>query len=310
MARTRRKNKNNKNKNSPLARRNPATAMRQAAMQGMSQQAVEYLRLLSDPCHGKLVQAPYAGMGSSMLVRTTDYYQFPVISGAAATGFVDLLLEWTPWNYPVAFVSGSKETGAVGSVSMTNKEPFIGNFILSPVVNSYRPIAGCLKWIPTGPVAGRGGLVGLAYSASKTIANGDIVTPEIALSVAQKVDSNGSAQHEIRWLPSFGDERFSKYDETNINGAGSIQFIGKGIDAVGGAPNGVLELTVVWEWVPVVANSITSSPAAPSSTTLQSVLSRIKDVGAFLRGANNAIHMGMSLVGDYTGTKGPAMLQY
>lgn len=273
---------------------------------GMTPQAMDYLRLLADPCHAKLVPAPYAGVGSSLVVRTTDYYNFTAATGATGSEPARFIAEITPWNYPSGITAGNVITGSISLVTPTDNFP--SNFIQIPSVHSYRPIAACVKWIPTGPVAGRSGLIGMSYNPSKVTNAGDVAAVDQALSTCQSVASNGSVQHEMIWLPSFGDERFSKYDEVNINGAGSILLVGQDIDAKNGAPYGTVEITIVWEWVPSYGASVTSSSAAPSSTTLQQVLSSIKDISAFIRGGARAVSMGYTFLSRFGENKSNSFL--
>lgn len=272
----------------------------------MGLQAQEYLRLLADPCHAKLVPAPYAGVGSSLVVRTTDYYDIPTAASTTGSAPVKFVVEVTPWNYPSGITSGSASLGSIALSTVS--DPFPSNFVETPAVHSFRPVAACIKWIPTGPVANRSGLIGMTYSPSKVTSNGDITSSETVLSTCQMVNSNGSVQHECIWLPSFGDERFSKYDEVNINGAGSVLIVGQGVDAIAGSAFGVVEITIVWEWVPSYGASVTSSSATPSATTLQQVLASIKDVSAFVRGGARAVSMGYNLISRFGENKANAFL--
>lgn len=263
----------------------------------------DYMKLLSDPCNAKLVPAVYAGMGSSLLVRTTDYYKFPS-DGSGVAANQNFIFEFTPWNYPTCVQAG---TNGTNSVTISQQTPFLTNFVTASTVRAYRPIACCVKWIPTGPTSGRSGVIGMAYNPSRTQTAGP-VTVTATLPLCNKVDSNGSTQHEILWLPSFGDERFGANGEVNITGAGSVLVVGEDVDGYDGLANGLIECTVVWEWIPESGRSISSSVAAPAATTLQQVLSAIKDVNSFVTKGARAVTMGYNLISRYSEQRGNSFL--
>ncbi len=270
----------------------------------------DYMRLLTDPCAGPITRPPYTGSGSSYLVRTTNFYQ-PQLSGPLSN--VDIVLEFTPWNAPAMLLTGSAAPGSDPTISSFNLSSFITN---TTFVQTYRPVAACAKWVPSGAIAQRAGQVGLGYSASRTYSNGAVVSGFDALSRCMKVDPNGSVAHEINWLPSFGDERFGGNGEANIAGAGSCQIVLKGVDTVtlgsNVAPNGYFEFTVVWEWEPALGGTSTNivpSVIPPTRVTLQDVLSGIRDVGSVLfRHAGLARSAYQYAVGA-SAMRGPAMLE-
>lgn len=244
----------------------------------------DYLRLLGDPCSGPITRAPYTGSGSSYLVRTTQIYQPQVGTGS---GIVDVVLEFTPWNTPNVFTTASTTTGGTMVLSPYNVDCFVTN---QAVVYAYRPIAACMKFVPTGPISTRQGQLGMSYSPSKTYLASTNLTARSALAACMRKDAIGSVAHEANWLPSFGDERFGGNSEANIVGAGSIQMVVLGADtASNGYLNGYFEATVVWEWEPAIhdssgipASGLVPSTMPPTATTLQSVLSSIKDIGRFV----------------------------
>lgn len=282
-----------------------------------------YLNLLSNPCTGRLVPAPYVGVGSSYMVRTVN--NLPLYFGATlpagTKGKVDFAVDFTPWNCPAAL------TYAVGSAGVTMPNSYSGhtlsNFVtMTDVVKSYRPIASCFKFVPTGAIADRSGVIGLAYSPNKMMATNVPYKATDLLGSCQRRDATGSVEHEVTWLPSFMDERFGTNGETNMNGCGTCHIVGKDVDAVADGTNvnvsGYLEMTVVWEWEPADPistgryNGTVPSMSTPSPVPLNTVLSYLGDIGNFaLKHAVPAV--GRAAYAYAVGTslrRGHAMLTY
>jgi hypothetical protein len=266
----------------------------------------DYYQMLADPCNAPLSPAPYAGMGSSLLVRTVDYFTPSVASGGS---LVDFVYEFTPWNFPTGLAGWTSTPAATtGTIALQSFDNFVTNGVIA---RSYRPVAACLKWIPNGPISSRAGIVGMAYSPGKEVITGTTgLAVTSYLTAAQEVASNGSINHEVVWLPSFADERFAGVTEPNQSGCGSILIAGSGIDAAGGTAKGLLEMTIVWEWVPITGGGISATIHAPPKFTLQSVLASIRDVGKFVHRASHMGTIAYNLVDDYIRPRGDPFLTY
>lgn len=273
--------------------------------------ASSYLRMLRDPCSAQLVRAPYTGTSSAYLVRTVNTY----VPSGPQVPYMDYVYEVTPWNFPNPLISGGAPSGT--SFTLSNNVA-LSNFVTNPnVVRTYRPIAACLRWVPSGPIGARAGVVGMGYSPARTYESGLTVNALQVLGTTMKQDANGSVDHNIVWLPSFGDERFGGNGETNILGAGSMQLVLSGIDTVDngtGVSNnlaGYIEVTVVWEWEPISSSQMGVVPSAASATrfTLQDVLSRIPDVGSFVLGkaADMAGRLAYQYAAGASSRRGPGM---
>lgn len=255
---------------------------------GMSELAVaqrDYISMLSDPCRGPIVRAPYGGVGSSYVIRTTDMFQITVTG--TNTSYVDFAWEYTPWNAPTVQAVSVTTSGGSGAVVSGSVNNFITN---TTVVKAYRPVAACVKVTPTGTYSGRAGVIGLSYSPNKQLKVGDTISPSTLLGQQQRVATNGSEQHEVLWLPSFGDERLATNGEANVNGVGSIIVVGRNIDAVAGVnstANVIIEATTIWEWVPCENNSSTGTGISDAlgknlGMSLNEALRPIKDFGKFV----------------------------
>jgi hypothetical protein len=285
----------------------------------MSSQSVNqsWLRLLRDPCGGSIVPAPYEGTGSGYFVRTVNIQPVTVGGLSSIPTAVDFAVEATPYNMNTPFAAASQVTG--GSLAFSDST--VGNFITNySVVKSFRCVAACFKWVPSGPISLRSGVIGRVYSPAKTITPGDSTNGSIMLASMPHQEANGSVIHEVRWLPSFNDERFSSTAEVNANGVGSMSICGVNIDCTttGVSPNivatanGYLELTCAWEWEPHLGggtNGIAASTLTTTGGTVRDTLSAIRNLGDFLYGNGPAIMAtGYSLAAGVSRmTRGPSM---
>lgn len=311
-AKARRKS-NGKAKPSP---RKPRTKV--AAMYGvMADPRVRaWDQLLRDPCAAPLAHPCYTGVDSGYLVRTVDFVT-PSYSGSGLTPgnvVVDSIFQFTPFNYSATTGVVSVTAVGGGSLGTTAGTGFATNFINTNTVARYRPVAMCVRWIPTGAYSNRAGLVASGYTTGMVVTaptfSGNIgtITAEV-----QKQAPNGSEMHEVRWLPTAVDENFTNTVAATNTGAGSIVFALRGVDgtqiATGGTANGFFQITTAWEWVPAGTTGLSVAPRPPLPYTSQQVLGTIKDFGSFIyhgiRTANelmSASRGGMQLLSGGYGT--------
>lgn len=293
------KNKIRSNQNPPFtARRNaPSKSGRiKPGGIGFGTDLAGYYKLLADPCGGALVRAPYVGIGSGLVVRTRQMYAPELLGATDALTSMDFAYEVTPFNAPTAATYGGNYSGGGLTLQPLFDNCFVTN---TSVVKGFRPIACCVKWVPNGPIASRRGTIGYGYSPCKTVNSGDTYNSRELLSGCAITAANGSAVHETKWLPSFEDERFGSVIETDINGAGSVLYVGVNVDCTSTGsgsswvvvPNGYLEVTTVWEWEPATGKASRLVPATspPSRSTLNEVLSRIGDIGRFVYGSVDTV---------------------
>jgi hypothetical protein len=275
-------------------------ARRVGASPGMGKAAGDWLRLLADPCTGELCRPCYTGADSGYLVRTLDYQQVTGVCAGTPGAIIPAqgIAQFTPFNWSTT--SGARLNGTPsGGAGVALVETGFTNFITtnSGSVRRYRPVAACLKWVPTGPYASRSGVVGWAYTTGTTYSAGAIVAANAALSLVQHSSPNGSEAHECRWMPTQIDETWTQTAVADSESAGTVTLVLFGTDATVQSSgtsfnmNGYIEITVVWEWLPQDTGSagssgITAAARAPLPFTSQQVLSQVKDMGAFLfRGA-------------------------
>jgi hypothetical protein len=270
----------------------------------MENPAQRWLQLLRDPCAGNLVQPCYTGTDAGYLVRTTDNISLSATGAGLAVGATyacsafmsysptamcniglgnqaDLCGAYAPGGAdPVTVLSAGEVNAAITTYPMN----FI-NGTNSPVYR-FRPVAACLRWVPTGPYGTRSGVVSLGYSAGNMFNRASTVFYTNVQSLMQHYAPNGSEPHEVRWLPTIVDERFTTNDASPVGG-GTIGLMLRGVDGVAASAtavsiNGFVEVTTVWEWTPAPGSGLVLAPKLPPPYTTQDVISGIRDLGSFL----------------------------
>jgi hypothetical protein len=249
--------------------------------------ASKWRNLLRDPCGAEMAPPCYAGADTGYLIRTVDMIH-PIGTGSGFTAagspyYLDASFQYTPFN-------ASASSGLLNYLPGTTAMNPTGtqNFITSTgAAKRYRPVAACMKFIPTGPYGARGGMVGSAYSAGQVEVFPDTFTPISMIPECQHVCPLGSEPHEVRWLPTAVDENFTNVNMTSNTGAGTINMILIGADwaynsATQVTLNGYLELSTVWEWIPANLSGVNIAPRSPSPYTSQQILATIGDMGKFL----------------------------
>lgn len=292
---------------------------------------------LRDPCGSELAHPCYSGTDQGYLVRTVETrtvsYTGTLPFTIGQLGFVDCVYQYSPGS-----TSSSKGvtvcTAARGlAATLSEQGPGVGMLSVNTVVEQYRPVASCLRWVPDGPYGYRAGSVGLGYSPSRQYQAGDSVTALGALRQCSEIATNGAPRrdapgHEVRWLPGSNDGGWITYDASSVpTNTASMYLVLSGIDATATSTtqmtaNGYIELVTIWEWTPAIGTQATAAPRAPIPYTTQEVLATIGDMGAYLfagvRKAGSgvvqaAVNEGMRyLTAGYGGsrTRGPPFITY
>lgn len=276
--------------------------------------AAAWDRLLRDPCSAQLAAPCYGGSDTGYLLRTTEIFQ---PTSASATGLspgtiypADYQFYYAPWNLSTT-TGCALATSIPGSTQVTYNGLGFTNFITDNTsVRQYRPVATCLKWLPSGPYSSRQGTVGVMYSSGSVATVGTNTVPiGDALASCLARAPNGSCAHEIRWLPTRVDEEFTTVSQQSATGVGTVGLVLSGVDAVATttgtfAINGRVEITTVWEWVPRISTGIGIAPKAPLPFTSQQILGSIGDMGAYLLHGVRVAGRGMvnSLVQEFSRT--------
>jgi len=249
-----------------------------------------YDRLVRDPCGAPFASPPYPGGGSGYLARFTfnlapRFFTSTGTVGSSTVGNFAYQIQPSQLPYYVfAGSTGGTTTPTFGGTNVT------GSFLSSSVLRGYRPVAACAKWVPTGAIANRAGMIAVGYEGGFTKIGGDSGTPaDIAALAAGLLERapNGSSAHEVRWLPTSYDETYGIGSPNVVYGSGTIYVAGVNVDCVYDTTttltaNGYVELTIVVEWIPAVSSGLAVAPEAPPAFTSQQYQSTIKDIGSFL----------------------------
>jgi hypothetical protein len=263
----------------------------------MSEMA-KYINLLNDPCSGEFSPPPYAGTDSGYLIRTQEIIQVQAAITGGVTGQVipiDAGIQVIPTAYNTGATAGLAYVAGSAGVSFILPSQISTSWAVSASVRKVRPVAACLKFLPTGPYATRQGVVGVGYSggciALPNTEGGTVTSAGQLLTAANFVAPVGATSHEVKWLPCSVDEAFSDVATTdNSSLAGGTMFMGlQNVDAICISStvaqlNGYFEATIVWEWLPKVADGLVPAPRKPLPFTTQQALSTIGDIGSFLFG--------------------------
>lgn len=273
----------------------------------------QYLSMLADPCNAEFARAPYGGTGSGYVMRCKTI--IPISSGShtdATTSVSSGVVTIVP-GLGVYYIAHNR-VGQTGEYYQS----FVNDFITaegdnSGIVQKYRVLAACAKFVPTGTYANRRGSVGRTYSPGGQESYSGIITekvnPLLALGGCNRVSPAGSEEHEVRWLPGFEDQSWTS---TNDHGAtqdaygadhASLSIVLESVDSThsggtGGqsnwtiSVNGYIEYTAIYEWVPDLSRatpgatdtkaSVPPIIAKPPSFTLNEAMRAIGDLGSFV----------------------------
>lgn len=300
------KKKQSKASNGMGNNRNGGSGMRRSSPT-LEPAARDWLRLVGDPCRGALTSPPYPSTDTGYLIRTVDVFN-PVAATIAggvvgSTIFVDAYAQYSPSNVSVSTGNVVGGTANVGGTFTLTTNGFT-NFITSTAaVKRYRPVACCLKFIPSGPYASRAGTIGVSYTPSSALNTGDTTGSTGLVSLAQFTCPVGSQEHEVKWVPTSDDAAFTTVSAPVIQACGSVSVVLRGIDATvisatGYSVNGYFEATTVWEWVPISSQALSTPVRAPMATTVQAILATVPDISTFLTTPlmHTALGMGMRYV--------------
>jgi len=263
-----------------------------------------YDMLIRDPCGAPFARPPYAGGNSGYFTRVTVNFSPAVIGlsgltpGSDQTGLY-YALAVQPIQFPNILIAGATAAIATNTYAQTL---LTGTFLQNAAVKEYRPVSFCLKWVPTGPVVKRSGMVALGYSAGAVKDNGSNASIQNIGSLAATAlerCTNGSSAHEIRFLPTPADEQYdigSLVSSPYRNAATLFCVLantdGVATNATTVALNGFFELTGVFEWLPEGSSSVSTAPQPPPPFTSQEYQSTISDIGDFLlRGVRSATEL-------------------
>nr|WRQ65493.1 hypothetical protein [Tolivirales sp.] len=270
-------------------RRRPRNRGRQRGIVNyFTKEMLDYDRMVRDPCAANMAYPPYSGTDTGYLVRITEQIIPPaaVASGLTSgnTYPTNIYCQIVPKNFP-AILIGSAGNANPSVAAVANN----GIFLATGTVRSYRPVAACLKWVPTGPMLARQGVVGVGYSTSPPLFVSGLAIIGTLISQTLERVPNGGGPHEVRWLPTQDDEDFigSNLAIATSPSSGTLFAVCNGVDgtavsATSLQPDGFFEYTSVYEWIPGPTAGLTVAPKTPLPFTTQQHQSSIEELGDYL----------------------------
>lgn len=247
---------------------------------GLDRQAIMYRNLLRDPCGAPMVAPPAAGPSSGLFVRQR-YFQpltTTAVTNKTSQSFVAVL---QPAKGVLKYASQSQ--------GWQTLDLEVG-LLASTICRSYRCVAACMKWIPTGSVMNRSGLISSGYvldEVDTTTTVSDATAVDWQMLCAKSISNTGNGEPiEARWVPSGPEDvEFRARGVTYNADTGTVLMVGRDVDYTTGTTaqaNGYLEVTIVYEWVPTSGAGIVAPLQVGTKSTMQQVLSTIGNLTQFV----------------------------
>lgn len=257
---------------------------------------MDYRNLLLDPCSAKMIGPVGSTIGTGLFAR---YRQFvtPVVDGEATSMTAALRID--PNKHQIAWGAATAYNVPM-SVNFTSTS--FG--ILTPgTARAYRIVAACIKWVPTGAVLYRSGVVRSIVSREFTTISGRTMGDIAPL--ASHTATNGSEPHEVVYFPSDDDLEFRTPAEATAGSNGSSICLAvdnvdcsiSSLPTVQSTARGYFDVTWVAEWMPEFGTGMTTSIVPPTTTTLAQLYDTVKPFAAIA--ANAAMRMAFNKAMGY-----------
>jgi len=267
--------------------------------------AVAWLRLLNDPCYGRLTHPVYPGADGGYLSRFESEYTFGTSVGqtAGVIGFI-------PGTLPNSVFNGFGISDATAVNLGDNSASFgPGYNYLRGVANSVRCVSACMQVAWPGSELNRQGFVTLGQSTGAVIAeaaNGfgaTAVTPASLRPLCHLRTRMPETMAEVKWRPTLSDAQWhdplvpATYGRLNEAGALVATFANLPLDGSGNGVGVRVRFIVTYEWIPRGAQGLTSGfdDRARSANSLDDVINTLDRNGpdwAYMIGRATSV-MGM-----------------
>jgi hypothetical protein len=242
--------------------------------------ALEYARLLSDPCNAKLVNGIAMGSNGTLVVRLeADQILFSDTSTCGSY--------FWPCSFNTAFTF-STATDGTGAVFAENSVTAPGQSFIAANASSARCIAACAQVMFPGTELNRSGVVGLGVVPASAVTNalpaarggqGSSTTTQFTRQLCQMTERMPDTMSEIIWRPGQSDGDLIDYVALNqAAGETAQEFSGHNgiLISIAGIPplTGVRIRTVgIFEYTPKLGiGNIATVETSSSSNTLNDVL--------------------------------------
>ncbi len=256
--------------------------------------ALDYARLLSDPCNGPLVHPIYAGADAGFLFRAESINTV----GTAPTDTC-VVFHWTPGylnsNDTDCLVATASAPGNLAGMTPQPYSP--GKTFVNTNARGLRCIAACVKVSYPGTESARSGRLHFGGTHSGVLDSGATASVDIVAPMLNNHTRTPATDIELIWKPSDGDQLFT--DPTASASAVIKDTRASLTVAAAGLPAGVglvFHMTAVYEWTPATSLGVGQNPTgkARSRNTLDNVADFLIASGErFVRQAGSGMGSGL-----------------
>lgn len=246
-------------------RRAPGTLM-------VDKGAMDHVKLMADPCEGRLVPAAYPQPGGGAIQRFRG-----VITVGAGAGETAGFFHWSP--AVNEYIANGAATGAT-NYTPTPATVFPGLAFTAGTGNSaltFRCLAACARVITNASEMNRSGVIyagqtNLAYYGNNAGSQTNVNTSVSGLPVSARMP----AKHlEVLWVPGESDQIFRSDEASSSFGLGQGVTVNSVSFGFVGAPSGTgvtVEVTAVYEINYNANGNVVSSPGPITATPWTQVL--------------------------------------
>lgn len=274
--------KRNKKNKSKRMNKTKATVMKTAAL---DQPAMDYARLLADPCSAPLVHPIYAGGDAGFLFRAESFKTYGTAAGRTAG-----IMHWTP-----GYVNTSNTelivmtaNDAVTPTALGGLSDSPGQAFIAANAKGVRCVAACVKITYPGTEQTRSGRVHYGITQAGMLDAGDLASADSTAQTLQHYGRTPAETVEILWRPGNADMEFNDPKEA------ASQFIRDRKSAITVAWAGLpvstgltFHFTAIYEWTPNIGLGVGHNAIgkARSRNTLDDVVDYLVGKGeTFVRG--------------------------
>lgn len=261
------------------------------ARQVLDGQAIDYAKLLLDPCGARLTHPVYAGGEGGYIVRTETFTTF--FNGPGITAGI---FHWAPGavnssNTELLFTNVANGT-TVANATSTGAGPgktFLANTSVA------RCVAACVKIGYSGSESSRAGRIFYGRTSASLINNSDPVVPQTVMGALPYYSRTPVNEIEVIWTPNDADQLFTDPNEAegpqDRRRRAAITVAASSLPADVGL---TFRMTAIYEWQPTndIGIAVPANSRSTSNNTLDHVLTAVQ----------NALNGAASMAGHAAGS--------
>jgi hypothetical protein len=288
------------------SRRSKRRAPQRLARTVLDGQAIDYAKLLLDPCGARLTHPVYSGGEGGYIVRTETFTTY--FNGAGITAGV---FHWTPGainsdNTELLFTNVANGTTAAAATAsaLGPGKSFLANTSVA------RCVAACVKVGYSGSESSRAGRIHYGRTSASLINSGESVVPHTVMGALPYYSRTPVTELEVLWIPNDADQLFT--DPNAPEGPQDRRRHAAITIAASSLPSDVgltFRMTAIYEWQPSndLGLAVPANSRATSNSTLDQVVTAVQSTlngAASLAGVavgNMAGNFARSAVGSLMG---------